>query len=192
MSNGNVPFRDQAGIGGGSFGAPWSTLLKVMSVFSVGVLGMAAVITGVAVPRELFGGNFLTAMLVLPVIVLIGCALYTVRGYELLGDRLEIRRLLWSTAVPLAGLERAWHDPHVMDRSLRLFGNGGAFSITGLFSNRTLGRYRAWATDPKRAVVLVLPGRKLVVTPDRPEDFLRQLKLLHPHVQVGKAATRSG
>ena len=184
--------RDLAGIGGGAFGAPWSTLLKGLSVFSGGVIVLVTLLVGLTFPREMLGANLMTASLLLPIVVLIGCALYTVRGYELQGDRLEIRRLLWSTAIPLAGLERAWHDPHAMDRSLRVFGNGGAFSITGLFSNRALGRYRAWATDPKRAVVLVLPGRRFVVTPDRPEDFLRQLQLLHPNVQVGTAGAGGG
>ncbi len=41
-----------------------------------------------------------------------------------------------------------------MRGSLRLFGNGGMFSITGLYRNRALGNYRAFVTDLKKTVVL--------------------------------------
>jgi hypothetical protein len=50
------------------------------------------------------------------------------------------------------------------------------FSFTGLFRNRTLGMYRAFVTDPRRAVVLRLPRRTVVVSPADPEAFVREVQ----------------
>ena len=73
------------------------------------------------------------------------------------------------------GLQSADLQPGALRGSLRLFGNGVLFSFTGLFWNRTLGKYRAFLTDPKRAVVLRLPPRTVVVSPDRPEQFVAEI-----------------
>ena len=62
-----------------------------------------------------------------------------------------------------------------MRGSLRLFGNGGIFSITGLFRNRALGNYRAFVTDLKRTVVLRFPERIIVVSPECPEKFVAEI-----------------
>ena len=59
-----------------------------------------------------------------------------------------------------------------MARSLRTWGNGGMFSFTGHFVNHPLGRYRAFVTDPARTVVLALPEGVVVVSPDRPDEFI--------------------
>ena len=39
-----------------------------------------------------------------------------------------------------------------------------------------LGRYRAWVTDPRRAVVLEFPDRTIVVSPGRPHLFVDELR----------------
>jgi hypothetical protein len=70
-------------------------------------------------------------------------------------------------------------DPEAMRRSLRLFGNGGMFGFTGWLRNRRLGVYRAFATDPARAVVLTLGQRKIVITPADPAAFVRALESKH-------------
>jgi hypothetical protein len=76
-------------------------------------------------------------------------------------------------------------DHEATSKSLRLFGNSGFFCIAGLFSNRKLGRYRAFATDPQRAVVLELPARKVVVTPENPWQFLAALRTRYPEAEIG-------
>ena len=84
---------------------------------------------------------------------------------------------------PLPGVSRAWKDPDVIKGSLRVVGNGGLFSFSGLFWSRRLGRYRLYATDLKRSVVLVTPERILVVSPADPDEFLRHIQMLFPGVQ---------
>jgi hypothetical protein len=57
--------------------------------------------------------------------------------------------------------------------------------VTGLFRNRTLGMYRAFVTDPARAVVLKTAGRTIVISPSEPEAFLEELRALVPGVEIG-------
>ncbi|MGD9599211.1 MAG: PH domain-containing protein [Steroidobacteraceae bacterium] len=66
--------------------------------------------------------------------------------------------------------------PGEMRGSVRLFGNGGLFAITGWFWNRRLGRYRAFATDPDRAVLLEFARGKVLVTPHDPQAFIVQAR----------------
>jgi Bacterial PH domain len=112
----------------------------------------------------------------LPVVMVVTSALFHVRGYTVRPGALQIHRLLWTTQVGLDGLEEVLRDPEAMRGSLRLLGNGGLFSFTGWFRNRTLGMYRAFVTDPRRAVVLRLPQRTVVVSPADPEGFVREVQ----------------
>lgn len=62
-----------------------------------------------------------------------------------------------------------------MRGSLRICGNGGIFSFSGWFWNKRLGAYRALVTDGAKTVVLRFDKRKWVVSPDAPEEFVREL-----------------
>jgi Bacterial PH domain len=64
-----------------------------------------------------------------------------------------------------------------------ILGNGGAYSFSGEFWNRRLGRYRALATDPDRAVVLRYPKRTIVITPHDPQQFIMRARTLLEHAQ---------
>ena len=169
------------------FKASWSTALKLMTLVSSAVLlGIAAfLILAQPVPPPEGTLPMGTALFLLGVWV--GAALFTVRGYVLTREALLVQRLFWRSVVPLQGLTRASADPTAMSRSFRLFGNGGLFAFSGLFKNRRLGQYRAYATNPAQAVVLELPSRPVVVTPDVTSEFLGALRALHPGVDVTSA-----
>jgi hypothetical protein len=106
----------------------------------------------------------------LPLLVLVTSALYIIRDYRVEGDLLIIERPCFSTRISLAGLISARLDPAACKGSLRLRGN------SGLYSNKTLGHYRLYATDIHNAVVIVLPNRTLVITPESPQALLAFLK----------------
>jgi len=172
-----------------AFGAPWSTSLKVLTALSVGILASVGASFAAFFPRQTAAGvPFLFAMSAV-VASLGGSVLFMVRGYELEAGDLLILRLLWATRLPLQGLTAAWADPDAMRGSLRLFGNGGLFVFAGLFTNRKLGRYRAFATQPKNSVVLRFSNRTVVVTPDRPHGFLQAVSVQCPRAGIGVSAT---
>jgi hypothetical protein len=115
------------------------------------------------------------SLIVAPLLLLGATAFFMIRGYRLTAQTLLVQRLGWQTALSLDDLQSAEVDPEAMRRSLRTFGNGGLFCVAGHFWNRKLGAYRAFATDPQRAVVLRFSNRTVVVTPDRPETFVAMI-----------------
>lgn len=158
-----------------SFGAPWSRGVAIISIGMLVLLVGLTVVLPLVIPREQgwaawFGPGILA-------VILATTSLFCVRGFEIRRGDLWIRRLFWETRIPLGDLTRGWADPEAMRRSIRSAGNGGFLAYTGWFRNRKLGGYRAWVTDPARAVVLEIGKRKVVVSPDRPASFLRALGL---------------
>jgi hypothetical protein len=145
------------------FNAPWGRELTVLTTIAT------ALIVSLAAFIWTKGGRITPAALLL--IHAVPMAL-TVRRYELVPGALLIRRLWWDTRWPLDGPVTATVRPGVMARSWRIWGNGGLFAISGHFSNAALGRYRAFVTDFKRTVVLDTPRGIVVVSPDRPDDFV--------------------
>ena len=153
--------------------APWSPLLKAVSFLSSGLLLAISLILwliGEHLPSSLHWG-----IILMPVIVLLACACFTVRGYALGTDAILVQRLFWATRLPRAGLQAARFEPDAMRSSIRTCGNGGLFSFSGFYRNQHLGPYRALVTDRSRTVVLQYADRTVVVSPESPEDFVREL-----------------
>jgi hypothetical protein len=158
------------------FRAPWSRPLTIVTVaICVLLVAIASGFFVVGMQRRDYLG-FLWAMLVLA--MLGTTALFRVRGYYLEGDRLCIQRLGWQKVLPLTALESAVCDPLAMECSIRLFGNGGLFAFSGIFWHRKLGRYTAYATAPRLAVVLKFIHKTVVITPEKPDAFIAQLMAL--------------
>jgi hypothetical protein len=166
--------------------APWPAGLKLTS--AVGTILIAAV--GYAAYRAIptpsgFTHYFgLGIALVLPAILVVSF-LFAVTGYAVDGSDLYIQRPLWQTRISLTGLSRFWLEPAACKGSIRIFGNGGLYSFTGLYQSPKLGRYRLFATDLVQSVVLALPARVVVVTPATPRAFVDHLHHLFPLAHVG-------
>ena len=167
--------------------APWPTSLKVISLVATAVLAGVSWAAFRAIPRGTrvpFAETFGTVVAATFPLIAIVALLFVVTGYEVGPGELRIQRLLWSTRVGLDGMARAWADPKAMTCSIRIWGNGGLYSITGYFQNKTLGRFRAFVTDPKLSVVLALPRRVIVVSPAEPRAFLQALSLSFPGLET--------
>lgn len=157
------------------FAAPWSISLKIITLLTVGLL-LSIPIFGLVNFNSGTQSAFIAALFNLPVAILIISAFFIIRSYEVKNDILLIQRLIWITKLDLSGLESVETDPKAMKGSIRTFGNGGLFCFAGKFRNRKLGPYRAFATDPKLAVILRFPGKVVVVTPESPTEFVNVLK----------------
>ncbi len=153
--------------------APWSLSLKLRTAFSLIILCAIPLLLIPQMPAPPFVDPM---MWLVCGAVTIGSLLYVITGYELGAQELAVCRLLWRTRLDLRGLSRVYHDPDALHDSWRVFGNGGLFSFSGLFYNRRLGRYRIFGTDRSLAVVMVLPGRTVVVTPADPRAFIAALQ----------------
>jgi hypothetical protein len=151
-----------------NYRAPWSTSLIIVSSFAT------LICIGVAISLVWSGRPWLG---LLPIAILCGALLFTIRGYSVTPDAIMVHRLLWTTRVALAGLDSAQVEPEAMRRSMRAFGNGGLFSFSGSFRNTALGAYRAFVTDPHRTVVLHFPTCTIVVSPSAPEEFVHEVEL---------------
>jgi hypothetical protein len=168
------------------FRAPWSRSLKTASAVVVGALAAMAAAAILIVPARL--ALVRSLLVLLPVSAVAMGLIGMVSGYTLTATHLQVRRPLWSTAFPLTQLLGVAGDAQLFKGSLRLFGNGGMFSFTGLFWKRGLGCYRAYATDPARAVILKFPSRTIVVTPDDPQRFIVRLRT---HLANAREALRA-
>ena len=157
-----------------TFSAPWSkrlgysTLIFILILFGASMLGRDAV----------HYRGFLAAFMItgVPLLVAGGSSFFMIRGYVITENALFVQRFLWHTRIDLSGLRAFEPDPIAMSGSLRTFGNGGLFCTAGYFHNEKLGSYRAFATDPRLAVVLHFTDKVIVVTPDNPEQFVAALK----------------
>ena len=159
------------------FRAPWSRSLRLATGLSVTILLVLPALGVLVGPRTWL--LWWVAMVIFPLAVLVGALPFMVRGYVLTENSLEIRRLGWVTTLPLRGLEAASGDVELLKGSLRIFGNGGLFSISGWFWNRRLGIYRAFATDPSRAVFLKFRDRRpVLITPHDTQHFLVRVRKL--------------
>ena len=147
--------------------ASWSPFLIIMSTL------LTALCLGLAFAefrRE--GASAWVGWLL--VALVIGCALFSIRGYTVAPEEILVHRLLWTTRVPLAGLQSARRESLPWWRGIRI-GNGGFFSFTGWRYNPGLGFYRVFATNSPDRVVLRYPNRTVVVSPSPPDDFVGEL-----------------
>ena len=150
------------------FNAPWSRSLRIgtaifIAIFCVLILLGFSRLLG-EVPRLI--------MILLPSVILVTSLAAAIRGYVLTEHEIEIRRLGWTTRLPLDTLQSVEGKADALNNSVRLFANGGLFSFTGWFWNRQLKLFRAYATDPSRSVVLRYPNKTIVITPHDPQQFI--------------------
>lgn len=167
--------------------AAWPTALKVSSVLGGVLLIGAGIAAAHAIPHSTqvpYAEAFGTVVAFVPPAIAVFALLFVVVGYELKSQQLQIRRLLWTTQVSLNDLQQIQTDPELMKCSLRIFGNGGLFSITGLYQNKRLGRYRAFVTNPQHAVALFLPDRIVVVSPANVKAFVQEVSAQFPCLKI--------
>jgi hypothetical protein len=158
------------------FGAPWSARVRAATLLTTAIL-VVGMLAAIFAPLR-SAAPIAMVFIPLPLLILAIALAYRVRGYTLTEDAISVKRGVGEVRLPLAGLRSVTGDVDAMRGSLRVFGNGGFFAITGRYWNRKLGWYRAFATDPSRAVVLRYPKRTIVITPHDPQHFIMRARTL--------------
>ena len=161
-----------------TFRAPWGRALAGISLL-VAVICVVAAVSLLIVPHPTtpravpFWIKDLAAGLLLALVV--GAALFTIRGYTITPDAILVHRLLWKTRLPREGLLSATSQTQAMQGSIKVCGNGGMFSISGWFWSKKLGVFRAYATNLNCTVILRWEKRTAVVSPENAVEFVREL-----------------
>ncbi len=158
------------------FKAPWSALLRRVSILMCVVLVAFTIVAAFAWYAT--GAHVTLVGVIIPVLVLTIASLLMVKGYVLTNEEIVVKRLGWTTRLPLQGLLAVAGDNEAMRHSIKLFGSAGFLSYTGIFWNRKIGRYRAFANDPSRSVVLSYKNRKIVISPDDPQRFIVRVRTM--------------
>ncbi len=95
-------------------------------------------------------------------------------GYVLEPHRLIVERPAGPLMFPL---ERPL-DARRQDRlgsTVRTGGNGGLFGAYGNFRNKELGSFKVYARRGRDYVIISTPSQTIVVGPDNPDQFVREI-----------------
>lgn len=158
-----------------TYHAPWGKTLKIVSALLV-VLAIASLAGAPYLPDRISGTTLYLGRWLVPVVVM-GCLPFMVLGYEITDDAILVKRPLWRTRLNRSGLTTADVVPRAMSKCLRTCGNGGIFSFTGWYWSKSLGSFTAYVTDNDRTVVLRFGKKTVVVSPERPEEFVKDLSV---------------
>lgn len=156
--------------------APWNRALRISTYSSLAVLGAMVAIGLLIGPQHL--PVWKLALVGVPLLIALGTLVFSVRGYTLTSRDLVIHRFGFDTRLSLDDLRVVRGIADDARGSLRLWGNGGLFAFTGWFWNRRLGRFRMYATDLSRAVLLEFADGRVLVTPHDPQAFIVQARKL--------------
>jgi hypothetical protein len=162
------------------FAAPVGRRVRLVTIITVVIIG-GGVLAGIVFTLASFPAAWpLNHVLIGALVAVAATGLVAwfsqISRYRLTRDELLVVRRNRETPFPLERLAEATVDPDAMRWSIKINGNDGLGAITGSYWNRRLGRYRALVTDRRRAVVLRWPDRCLVVSPDRPDEFVRAVR----------------
>ncbi len=104
-----------------------------------------------------------------------GTSFWMIRRYELTDDAIHVRRVLWTNSIPLQAIESVEVDPLACKGAWKTMGNDGLFAMHGRFRSKRLGKFQGYITNPAHAVVLSVPGDKIVLSPEHPRKFADDL-----------------
>jgi hypothetical protein len=108
-----------------------------------------------------------------------GLFLYRPIHYLFTPYSLVVHRLMHDVVIDLNQLELVRTvSKEEMGLPIRTFGNGGLFGYTGSYFSDRLGNMTWYATRTEKFVLVQLKeGKKIILTPDEPREFVRQWEL---------------
>lgn len=163
-----------------SYSASRDAFVWGLTLFVLGI--MALVGFGIAIVTVTRPSSF--SALLLPVVALLNLFIlgfayrYAPGEYRITNEALEIHRPAGPVRLPLASI----HEVEARDDWLGLEmkvppgGNSGLFGIYGRFYSKSLGAYDMYGTRARGAVLLRTAGGPVIVTPDRRDLFMAELR----------------
>lgn len=154
-----------------TFAAPVGTWVRVTTALVLAVAALVA-IKAVVILLDPSGAHAVAVVMLVLSILVPGVAwLYSPRGYRVDATAIEILRPVGRIRIALAGA-RVYRDDKATSGALRVFGNGGLFSISGRFYSRQRGWMRWYLRNRRQLVMVESGGRKWLLSPDDADRFV--------------------
>jgi hypothetical protein len=156
--------------------ATWGKSLKISTILGSIGLTFTSLLMWLTAPSN----KIVLIIGAIPLLIVIGCALFTIRGYSVTPDELLIHRLIWKTRLKRRNLKSAKFDPDFGQQSRRTFGNNGLFSYSGLYWNSHAGYFHAYFTNWDNCIIILsnINGiRPSVISPSNPGNVVQELNL---------------
>ncbi len=100
---------------------------------------------------------------------------YAPTGFRLAGDGIHVERRAGAKVIPYRAI-RAADDASRSPAGISVLGSRGVFGRFGRFWNGSLGHYRLFLTHGHDIVWLDTVNGWVGLSPDRPQQFLEQLR----------------
>ncbi len=113
-----------------------------------------------------------------PFIFAIGILAFAPRECTMVGNELRVKTLICTLKYDLTEMRGAMpvsQEDIRFGKTIRLFGAGWPLKPYGYFSNAKLGSFLAFVTDWEKMVLIVLPTKRLLVSPENPKIILDRL-----------------
>jgi len=161
------------------FSASWDKgmwILNSILVILMGGVTITLLVAGLYGMREsVFFAIIMIAASLLPVLILIIAAGFAPRQYQITDDLILVNRLFAKDVkIPLSmvySIEPVSYK-HVFKKSVRIMGSGGGFGIYGAFTSPSMEYFKAYMTRRDKLVLIRIPDKPFVLTPDDPEGFI--------------------
>ena len=136
-----------------------------LSVSTQVVTTIVVIVFFVTLVMSFWGGGLATRLTCLVLgAVLLGCWLFSVKGYLVDGKSIIVQHPFWSDRFELRGL--AFGDRHPGRDSIRVFASNWIFGHTlGLCYNNKVGTFFVYMTDPKYRLDVETGRGVLVISP---------------------------
>ncbi len=163
------------------FEARWSGLVWGVTVGVLVLVLVAEVLlvrAALGSPRGRPGHSMAVVGMLLSVGVFAGIAQFAPWHYLVRPDAIVVGRLGAPLVIAYQGIcEVRRTDRKEIGFAWRVFGSAGFLGWFGLFRSRTLGEFRACATNQRDLVLITeTNGIKLVISPHQPEAFVQAVR----------------
>lgn len=164
--------------------APWGRRVWLITG-AVSLLGITiALAMTLSLPVKDSGERWLVWSSAAVVLLIVGgTSLWIIRRFELTDEALIVRRSFWANRIQLAAIASAEVDARACEGACKTLGNDGLFAMHGRFRSKRLGKFQAYVTNPANAVVLKVPGDTIVISPEHPHHFVKDLHRRLAHLK---------
>jgi len=106
--------------------------------------------------------------------ILAGAWAYSPKKYIITEKNIRIVRPVNTIEIPINKVKKVEEKDVNVFKTVRTWGNGGLFSFTGAFYNKTDGKF--WMYAKNSNYVMIYADKKLILSPDDKELFINQIR----------------